>query len=72
LLSSWIDYIKGIGDALYTEDASKIKYIKSTSNGVCAENTNKIIYIEFAGYRCLVLLIAEYRSIYILSKIGAG
>jgi hypothetical protein len=64
--------MEGVGNTLYTEGASKLGYIKGVYNKVYTRNRNKIVYIEFAGCRRLVLLIAENRSVYTPSKIGAG
>jgi hypothetical protein len=76
-----VDYIKNISDILYTEGTNKLGYIESTSKRIYIENAysriytrnrNKVVYIEFAGYYCLVLLIAENRSVYTPLKISTG
>jgi hypothetical protein len=81
LLSSWVDYIESVGNILYAEGISKLGYIEGTSkriymegacSGVYARGKNKVVYVEFSGCRRLVLLIAENRLVYTLSKIGAG
>jgi hypothetical protein len=57
---------------LYAEGASELGYMEGACNGVYARGRNEVVYMEFAGYYCLVLLIAENRSVYALSKINIG
>jgi hypothetical protein len=56
---------------LYSEGASKLGYTKGACSRMYTRSRNKVVYIEFAGCRRLVLLIAENRSVYILSKVNA-
>jgi hypothetical protein len=66
---------------LYTEGTNKLGYIKNTRERIYIKGTynriytrgrNKVIYIEFASCLRLVLLIAENRLVYTLSKINTG
>jgi hypothetical protein len=65
-------YTEGTNKLGYMEDMSKRVYIEGVYSGVYAISRNKVVYVEFAGYCCLVLLIAENRSTYTLSKINIG
>jgi hypothetical protein len=64
--------MEGVGNALYTKSTNKLGYIKSVYSGMYARSRNKVVYIEFTGCRYSVLLITEYRSVYIPSKIDIG
>jgi hypothetical protein len=81
LSSSWVDCIKNVGNALYTESTSKLGYIEGTSEGVYIEGVysriyarsrNKVVYMEFASCYRLVLLIAENKLVYTPLKISMG
>jgi hypothetical protein len=81
LSSSWVDYIEGVSNILYTEGASKLGYVEDTSKrvyikgiygGIYTISRNKVVYIEFASCRRSALLIAENRLVYVPLKIGAG